>query len=89
MQIHLSSANSYDTDNNKIVKMIGGTKHRIKPKPPASSLPEFDDIGMGWPQHDVVVKDGKVYDAFTGHIGETISDYKARWTDSEFIDWPF
>ena len=71
-----------------ILKIVGGHKYTVKPKM-GNFLPELDGIGMGWSEHVVVVKDGKVYDAFTGHIGEAVDAYKARWTDSEYIDWPF
>src|SRR5262245_4385515 len=33
----------------------------------------------GWAYHEVVVKDGRVYDAFTGHQGLPIAEYKALW----------
>lgn len=40
--------------------------------------------GYPWTYHRVVVKDGRVYDGFTGPAGELISVYKARW---QYADW--
>ncbi|NJL73005.1 MAG: hypothetical protein HC888_16380 [Candidatus Competibacteraceae bacterium] len=45
--------------------------------------------GWGWVHHDVVVRDGRVYDAFTGHEGMPISEYKALWTYADHINFGF
>ena len=39
--------------------------------------------------HEVVVREGRVYDAFTGHQGLTISEYKALWEHHEVINFGF
>ena len=69
-------------------KKIGGDIHRIKPKF-GSFLGGYRDAQPGWGHHDVVVKDGKVYDAFTGGKGESISEYKKNWQYSDDIDFGF
>jgi hypothetical protein len=43
----------------------------------------------GWYSHSVVVKDGRVYDAFTGPSGKTISEYKALWEYGDVINFGF
>lgn len=43
----------------------------------------------GWGVHEVVVKDGRVYDGFNGASGETIAEFKAQWTCSDAIDFGF
>jgi hypothetical protein len=43
----------------------------------------------GWAYHEVVVRDGRVYDAFTGHQGLTIGAYKALWTEHGAINFSF
>jgi hypothetical protein len=77
---------------------IGGTKYRIWPKAdpilgpvggaggvnytnPAGSL------GLGWRDHYVVVKDGRVYDLLTGPKGEAAEEYKKRFQYREYINF--
>lgn len=84
----------------EIQKQIGGKISVIKPrfgrllggvreidggpfKNPAENLRE------GWFNHNVVVKDGKVYDMLTGPAGQSISAYKARWEFADVIDFGF
>jgi hypothetical protein len=42
-----------------------------------------------WAHHEVVVKVGRVYDAFTGHKGATISEYKSLWEHADAIKFGF
>jgi RHS repeat-associated protein len=42
-----------------------------------------------WYFHEVVVKDGKVYDAMTGPEGQPIDDYKKEWEYRNDIDFGF
>jgi len=44
---------------------------------------------FGWKYHEVVVKEGRVYDAFTGHKGMPIEEYKALWQYAEAINFGF
>jgi hypothetical protein len=43
----------------------------------------------GWAYHQVVVREGRVYDAFTGHKGETIEEYKKHWIERAGINFGF
>jgi hypothetical protein len=36
-----------------------------------------------------VVRDGRVYDAFTGHEGVPIEEYKALWENWDAINFGF
>jgi hypothetical protein len=80
-----------------IQKAIGGRLVKIQ-GPPGTVLGRVRDIGgktlqnpagssgaKGWSNHEVVVKDGKVFDALTGPGGQSIKDYAARWEYSDFI----
>ena len=69
-------------------KKIGGVIYRIKPKF-GNYLGGYRDAQPGWSHHDVVVKESKVYDAFTGGKGENISEYKKKWQYSDAIDFGF
>jgi hypothetical protein len=42
-----------------------------------------------WKSHTVVVKDGKVFDAFTGRYGEAIDQWKARWDYADILHFGF
>lgn len=44
---------------------------------------------MGWFHHEVVVGNGRVYDAFTGHGGVPIDEYKALWEFPDAINFGF
>jgi hypothetical protein len=39
--------------------------------------------------HQVVVKEDRVYDAFTGHQGMPSDEYKALWANRDAIDFGF
>ena len=43
----------------------------------------------GWSYHEVVVKEGRVYDAFTGGEGVAIADYKSLWEFPDHINFGF
>ena len=74
----------------KIQHSIGGTIHRIKPKSArARSLGPRGGTDTYWAHHDVVVKDGRVYDAMTGPNGLPIDEFKAQWGYSDAIDFGF
>ena len=44
---------------------------------------------MEWYNHEFVVKDGRVYDAFTGHQGLPINEYKKLWEYGDALDFGF
>ncbi len=66
---------------------IGGTIHRIDAN--GLQLGNFKGQSPGWFHHEVVVKDGKVYDAFTGNAGLDIDAYKKQFTYWEEINFGF
>jgi RHS repeat-associated protein len=47
------------------------------------------DRALGWNFHQVVVKDGKVYDALTGPNGLATSLYKQLWEFGDVLDFGF
>ena len=76
----------------KIQGAIGGTVHRIKPH---SSLPKNANLGLRsgqptrWFHHEVVVANGRVYDALTGPNGLPIDEYKKLWEYADVINFGF
>jgi hypothetical protein len=52
-------------------------------------LGRYMGIEPVWFIHQVVVKESRVYDAFTGHQGISVADYKALWEDGEDLDFGF
>ncbi len=66
-----------------IQKRIGGRIGRIEPNremPQAVQL-TVDGVSPGWGHHEVVIKNGRVYDLLTGPEGQAIDVYKARFLD--------
>lgn len=74
-------------------ELIGGDVKTIKPiegdDNPRVRLGTFDGSNYRWAHHEVVVKDGRVYDMSTGHEGVTIDEYKAKWDDRGSIIFGF
>ncbi|MFD9946270.1 RHS repeat-associated core domain-containing protein [Nonomuraea sp. NPDC059023] len=62
-----------------IQRKIGGTRHRITDSDGAPFLGKYRGRDTGWGHHDVVVKNGRVYDAWTGRHGEPVDEYRGRW----------
>jgi RHS repeat-associated protein len=73
----------------QIQRHIGGTIHTITPKKGMPSLGGFRGQSPGWASHDVVVREGRVYDASTGHKGLPIDEYKLLWEYPDVIDFGF
>lgn len=73
----------------QIQQAVGGEIVTIQPKPPAPLLAGFKGEPIAWGHHTVVVKNGRVYDAFTGHQGMTYGEYKALWEFPGDILFPF
>jgi Pretoxin HINT domain len=67
---------------------IGGTVVRIAPID-TPILGGYRGRTPPWGHHEVVVKDGMVYDAFTGAKGTSIADYKALWEYPDDINFGF
>lgn len=51
--------------------------------------PGFQPFDTFWATHDVVLKDGMVYDALTGPEGLPTDAYKALWEYSDVINFGF
>lgn len=62
-----------------IQSVIGGDITRITDGYGALRLGKYRGIDSGWNYHDVVVKDGRVFDATTGRRGEPIDQYRANF----------
>ncbi|MFV2104850.1 polymorphic toxin-type HINT domain-containing protein, partial [Micromonospora sp. LOL_024] len=62
-----------------IQSVIGGDVMRITDRYGAPFLGKYRGVDSGWGYHDVVVKDGRVFDATTGRHGELMADYRAVW----------
>lgn len=72
----------------QIQRHIGGDVVRITPKD-APMLGGFRGKNWGWSHHEVVVKDGRVFDLTTGHKGLPIAEYKSLWQYGESINFGF
>gem|GEM_PF-3347570 len=70
----------------QIQKLIGGEIVRLTAMGGAPTLGEFDGVETAWGHHEVVVKGGMVYDAFTGHAGQLVSEYLNRWQYPDAIE---
>lgn len=78
----------------QIQKQLGGANSgavivRITPGGGAPGLGGYRGQNWGWGHHEVVVKGGRVYDAFTGGAGASISEYKAFWEHAGSINFGF
>jgi hypothetical protein len=73
----------------QIQKQIGGDIATITPKGGANVLGGFRGKNWGWDYHQVVVKEGRVFDLTTGYQGLPIPDYKALWQYPEAINFGF
>jgi hypothetical protein len=79
----------------QIQKHIGGEIMRITALAPGGVDPGMLFIGpyrghnLFWHHHEVVVKEGRVYDVFTGHEGIPIEEFKALWDWRENLHFGF
>ena len=72
-----------------IQKMIGGERVKIEPKDTPVLGPSTLYPQGNWGFHEVVVKDGRVYDGFTGRGGMSIPDFKGQFEFPDDIDFKF
>ncbi|NYE45560.1 Flp pilus assembly pilin Flp [Spinactinospora alkalitolerans] len=75
----------------EIQSEIGGEVRVIRDGYGAPGLGQYRGEDTMWSEHWVVVKDGRVYDAWTGRYGEPIDDYLENWQygeDLQFTDPP-
>ncbi|GAA2114395.1 RHS repeat-associated core domain-containing protein [Streptomyces synnematoformans] len=63
----------------KIQSQIGGTRYRITDSYGAPSLGKYRGEDTMWAHHDVVIRDGRVYDAWTSRYGEPLDQYRSRF----------
>ena len=82
------SRSGCDSCARDIWRNIGGEIHAISPLE-GSFLGAHRGINHGWSYHQVVVSNGRVYDAFTGSRGLTIRDYKNLWQYQDAISFGF
>jgi hypothetical protein len=73
----------------QIKDLIGGEIRRITPLGKAPTLGGYRGKNWGWSHHDVVVKGGRVYDAFTGSQGLPIEEFIKLWEYPEAIHFGF
>jgi RHS repeat-associated protein len=71
----------------QIKQSIGGEIKIIKSK--TRALGAYRGKNWGWFTHTVVVKNGRVYDAFTSGAGLSIDEFKALWQYPDAIDFGF
>ncbi|MBM2614910.1 hypothetical protein JIG36_04975 [Actinoplanes sp. LDG1-06] len=72
----------------KIKELIGGETFRLSDSMGAPKLgPSKHDPTGRWDEHFVVIKDGVVYDGFTGPKGMPLKQYRAQWTYGEYLDF--
>jgi RHS repeat-associated protein len=72
----------------QIQERIGGDIITINPVD-QMLLPKYRGQDAGWFHHVVVVRDGRVYDAFTGKAGEPIEQWKNEWSQHGYINFGF
>ncbi|MDX3762549.1 polymorphic toxin-type HINT domain-containing protein, partial [Streptomyces sp. AK02-04a] len=71
----------------KLQKKMGGEIWTITPKHGLNSLGDYKLASESWGHHTFVVKDGRVYDQFTGPDGMSIDEWKAEWSYPEDHEW--
>jgi hypothetical protein len=72
----------------QIHRHVGGNIVRITPKD-TPRLGAFRGQNWRWAHHEVVVRDGRVYDITTGHQGVPIAEYKRLWEYPHDINFGF
>ena len=72
----------------QIQRITGGEIHRIEPAQ-GYGLGAYRGKNWGWSHHEVVVKDGRVFDVTTGRSGVPIQDYKRLWENRDAIKFGF
>lgn len=73
----------------QIQQHVGGEIKVILPKDGAPGLGGYRGHQPWWSSHEVVVNNGRVYDAFTGYEGLPIDDWKQLWEYPDAIDFGF
>lgn len=73
----------------QIQSQIGGDMVRITPRGGRVLGPSTNNPHGDWFDHWVVVRDGRVYDSFTGPRGMTPGQYKAQFEYNDAINFGF
>ena len=73
----------------EIHEKIGGAIKQIRPGGQLTDLGSYRGFDTDWELHEVVVKNGRVYDAWTGQYGEPIDVYKSRWYYRDLLYFTF
>lgn len=73
----------------RIQGAVGGTVHRFTNVVPNTFLGPRGGIDTHWYHHEVVIKDGRVYDALTGVNGLPIAEFKNLWSYKDVINFGF
>ncbi|MCX5078472.1 polymorphic toxin-type HINT domain-containing protein [Streptomyces sp. NBC_00424] len=69
----------------QIQSQIGGTRFRITDSMNAPSLGKYRGEDTRWSHHDVVIRDGRVYDGWTDRYGEPLDVYKSHFEYGEYL----
>ncbi|MGY0060086.1 DUF6531 domain-containing protein [Streptomyces sp. LZ34] len=69
----------------EIQRRIGGERMRITDSMGAPQLGKYRGQDTFWGHHDVLVKNGRVYDSWTGRQGESMDEYLAHWEYGEYL----
>ncbi|WP_374111766.1 RHS repeat-associated core domain-containing protein [Streptomyces sp. MH192] len=69
----------------EIQSKIGGERMRITDSYGAPSLGKYREEDTNRVHHDVVLREGRVYDAWTGRHGEPVNQYMSRWEYGECL----
>ncbi|MQS16207.1 hypothetical protein F7Q99_29265 [Streptomyces kaniharaensis] len=59
----------------------GGDIYQVAGRFPGARPYVYRGVETNWPQHFVVIKDGRAFDAWTGRGGESIEDYMKNFAD--------
>jgi hypothetical protein len=78
----------------EIQSKIGGDVYRATDHFGAKSVGEIRDLNnpeawyeSGWAYHDVLIKDGRVFDATTGRYGLSFEEYRKKFRYGEYLDF--
>ncbi|WP_264349514.1 DUF6531 domain-containing protein [Streptomyces milbemycinicus] len=69
----------------EIQRRIGGERMRITDSMGAPQIGKYRGQDTFWGHHDVLVKNGRVYDSWTGRKGESMDEYLAHWEYGEYL----
>lgn len=70
-----------------IQKLVGGERVAIRPPSGTRLGPSRNDPYGEWRYHEAVVKDGRVYDGFTGRAGMSMDDFRAQFEYGDVLQF--